>query len=277
MSRWLSILPPHAHKYAIDSAYLGDDTTLAWRNLGYWDANTQDYSQACRQLADHLAQAVQLKASDQVLDLGCGQGASLQHWQQVYAVTSLSAVELQQSCITQIQQHLSPCPSLYTGDFYQLADLQLAQVFDVVLCIDAAYHAPVERLLNAVRSVLKPQGRLGFHCLIWTEKFAQLSRLQQQRYKYLLKAADVNFYDLNTAVQLRQLLQQNCFDQIEVKDISAAVLAGFADHVQRLAPPQWKQRMTFDYAKIAMTAKLCRYLYQDGVIRYVQVSAQELN
>lgn len=277
MSRWSSVFASRAHKYAIDSRYLGDHSSLAWSNLGYWDAQTQDYAQACQQLADHLAQAVQLKAIDQVLDLGCGQGASLQHWQQSYAVTSLSAVELQRSCIAQIQRHLSPCPSVYQGDFYQLADLQLAQVFDVVLCIDAAYHAPVERLLNAVRSVLKPQGRLGFHCLIWTDKFAQLNRLQQQRYKYLLKAADINFYDLNTEVQLRQLLQQNCFDQIQIENISTAVLAGFADHVQRLRPPQLKQRIAFDYAKIAMTAKLCRHLYQDGVIRYVQVSAQELN
>ncbi|ECE6726544.1 SAM-dependent methyltransferase, partial [Salmonella enterica subsp. enterica] len=39
------------HKYAIDAARLGDERTLAWSNLGYWD-NTTDYKTACCQLAD---------------------------------------------------------------------------------------------------------------------------------------------------------------------------------------------------------------------------------
>ncbi|EPY9710929.1 SAM-dependent methyltransferase, partial [Acinetobacter baumannii] len=45
------------HKYAIDASSLGDSEELAWTNLGFWK-NTQTYREACRQLADHLAQAV---------------------------------------------------------------------------------------------------------------------------------------------------------------------------------------------------------------------------
>lgn len=55
----LSRLIPH--KYAIDASNLGDDGELAWTNLGFWK-NTQSYREACRQLADHLAQAVNLNS-----------------------------------------------------------------------------------------------------------------------------------------------------------------------------------------------------------------------
>lgn len=71
------------HKYAIDASSLGDSEELAWTNLGFWK-NTQTYREACRQLADHLAQAVNLNSKDHLLDLGCGQGASLLHWLQHY-------------------------------------------------------------------------------------------------------------------------------------------------------------------------------------------------
>jgi trans-aconitate methyltransferase len=83
------------HKYAIDAKRLGDDSLLAWSNLGYWQNQYDDYPQACQSLADQIAASIQLKQSDRVLDLGCGQGASLLHWLRYYQIQQLSAVELQ--------------------------------------------------------------------------------------------------------------------------------------------------------------------------------------
>jgi hypothetical protein len=60
------------HKYAIDAKRLGDDSLLAWSNLGYWQNQYDDYPQACQSLADQIAASIQLKQSDHVLDLGCG-------------------------------------------------------------------------------------------------------------------------------------------------------------------------------------------------------------
>jgi cyclopropane fatty-acyl-phospholipid synthase-like methyltransferase len=61
------------------------------------------YPEACQTLATHLADRLQLKSNDRVLDLGCGQGASLLLWQQHYHVQQLCAVELQAECVQRIQ------------------------------------------------------------------------------------------------------------------------------------------------------------------------------
>lgn len=262
------------HKYAINSQYLGDDRILAWSNLGYWDAHCTDYVQACRQLADQLAMAIDLKAQDALLDLGCGQGASLLHWQQVYGVTDLTAVELQASCVAQIQQHIAVLPTLYRASFLQLAELNIQKRFDAILCIDAAYHCALAPFLAAVCSVLAPQGRLGFHYLALSEQFFQLSDIQQKRYAYLLKAADVNIHNLSTMTMLQQQLEQQGFDQVDIQDISIPVLKGFADCFQHLKTVQAQHRFNIDYFKIMMTAKLCQQLYQQGMLQYVQVSAR---
>ena len=44
------------HKYAIDAQWLGDDSLLAWSNLGYWQAQQHNYPLACQSLADQIAQ-----------------------------------------------------------------------------------------------------------------------------------------------------------------------------------------------------------------------------
>ena len=59
------------HKYAIDASSLGIVKSLLGQTW-FWK-NTQTYREACRQLADHLAQAVNLNSKDHLLDLGCGQ------------------------------------------------------------------------------------------------------------------------------------------------------------------------------------------------------------
>ncbi|TCM71002.1 cyclopropane fatty-acyl-phospholipid synthase-like methyltransferase [Acinetobacter calcoaceticus] len=264
---------PSQHKYAIDSGYLGDPAALAWSNLGDWEAAPHNYVQACQHLADRLARAVGLSAADELLDLGCGQGASLLHWREHYAVQHLSAVELQPACVANIRQHLTPCLNIYQHSFYDLSALNLGQRFDVVLCIDAAYHGSLSNFLRSVTTVLKPQARLGFHYLIWSDQYQKLNLLQQQRYKYLLKAADVDVKHLQDQAGMIEELKQQQFEEIEVLDLSTTVLEGFANYVQGLTPPAWQQQLNIDYLKIRMTAKLCQSLYQQGMLRYVQVTA----
>lgn len=117
--QWLQALRQRLpqHKYAIDAAVLGDHAQLPWSNLGYWQAGQQDYAAACRMLADHLAQTVNLNSKDKLLDLGCGQGASLLHWQQHYQVQYLAGVELQAACVANIQQYLPELNAIYQASF----------------------------------------------------------------------------------------------------------------------------------------------------------------
>ncbi len=258
------------HKYAIDAQWLGDDSLLAWSNLGYWQAQQHNYPLACQSLADQIAASVQLKSTDRVLDLGCGRGASLLHWLHHYHIEELSAVELQKDCIQRIQKELPQVKS-YCGSFLNLKSLHFLNLFDVVLCIDAAYHSELNLFLDSVSSVLNSKGRIAFHYLMLWDDWQHCSYLQKQQYHCLLKAADVTWQHLMNGQQLSQTLAQHGFKDIVIQDFSEPVLNSFAQYIEKRPA----QNRYFDFAqlKIGMTAKLCQKLYQDGLVRYVQVSA----
>lgn len=258
------------HKYAIDAKRLGDDSLLAWSNLGYWQDQHHDYPQACQSLADQIAVSVQLKKDDKVLDIGCGQGASLLHWLKQYQLEQLSAVELQADCVKRIQKQL-PQVQIYCENFLNLNQQHFLNSFDVIVCIDAAYHSDLNSFLNSTSLVLNSKGRIAFHYLMWSDAWQECSNLKKQQYRYLLKSADVNWQNLMDEQQLTQKLIQKGFTEIEIQDFSKPVLNGFAVYIEN----KRKERKDFDLAqlKIEMTAKLCRKLYQDGLVRYIQVNA----
>jgi len=264
----LSKLIPH--KYAIDASSLGDDGELAWTNLGFWK-NTQNYREACCQLADHLAQAVNLNSKDHLLDLGCGQGASLLHWFQHYQPKSLSAVDLQAQCVNKIQKIIPEINQIYSGSFLNLKQFEFKQSFDVVLCIDAAYHSNLNSFLNSVTQVLNSNARLGFHYLMKADSCQNMTVLQEQKYRYLLKVADVVWDNVPNEKTLRNALEQQGFTDIQIEDLSEPVLLGFSQYIQN----QQEQNQSRGLAnfKIQMTAKLCQQLYQAGYVRYIQITA----
>ena len=272
--KWLQALRGHlpAHKYAINAKLLGDDAELAWSNLGYWQADAPSYPAACRALADRLAQAVGLNSNDRLLDLGCGQGASLLHWQAQYQVRKLSAVELQPACVAKIQRCAALQADVRCSSFLDLKRIFPQPAFDAALCIDAAYHCSLNAFLPSVHPVLAANGRLGFHYLMLSEKYLHLNALQRLRYQALLKAADVSLQDLLLPSALRQCLEKFKFTDIQIQDISAQVFAGFgayeAGYLQSNA-------RGVDRFKIQATAKLCRILYEEGIVRYVQIAARK--
>lgn len=258
------------HKYAIDASSLGDSEELAWTNLGFWK-NTQTYREACRQLADHLAQAVNLNSKDHLLDLGCGQGASLLHWLQHYHPKSLSAVELQASCVNKIQKLIPEISQIFCGSFLNLKQFEFKQRFDAILCIDAAYHSHLNSFLDSVTPVLNSKGRLGFHYLMRADSCQNMTAFQEQKHRYLLKAADVTWDALLTEEILRTTLEQQGFIDIKIEDLSEQVLLGFSQYIQN-QQAQSHNRGLANF-KIQMTAKLCQQLYQNGYVRYIQITA----
>lgn len=258
------------HKYAINAKLLGDDAECAWTNLGYWDDTTSSYPQACMQLAAQLAQFIQLDSKDRVVDLGCGQGASLQYWFDHYQIQHLEAVELQQQCIVKIQKQLPQLTAIHHQSFLNLKDIPFKYLFDAVLCIDAAYHSDLTSFIQSVFPVLNSKGRLGFHYLMLSDDFINLNPKLKLKYTYLLKAADVNFKNLKTHDQIEYTLTQQGFEQIEIQDISKAVLKGFSRYI---ASKPKDMKGDLDQFKIQMTAKLCQSLFNDGIVQYVQIKA----
>lgn len=261
------------HKYAIDAALLGDSRELAWSNLGYWEDAMSTYPEACVNLADQLAQALSLNSKNKILDLACGQGASLIHWQNQYHVEEIHAVELQRACVDKIQNYFKNSVQISCSSFLNLNLLEQLPKFDVVLCIDAAYHCEMNLFIQSVCPVLKSKGKIGFHHLMLSEKFQTFSFLDQQKYKLLLKSADVHLVDVLSEMEIEKMLIAFGFKKIKITDMSAQVFAGFSNYVEQHL--NLKSVQSLDALKIRMTAKLCRKLYADGFIRYVQIIAEK--
>lgn len=283
--KWMQALRSQlpAHKYAINAKLLGDDAALAWSNLGAWTQG-DTYPEACQALADHLALALQLHSADHVLDLGCGQGASVLHWLERYQVRRISALDLQPACIANIKNVLQLktaadanvqnfTADLHCGSFLNLNQHFPEPRFDAVMCIDAAYHSALDPFLQSSTSVLNSKGRLGFHYLMLSDDFLNLKPWQKLRYTALLKAADVTLKDLPTQPQLHQQLEKFGLHQICIENISAKVLGGFAQYAQQLCAAQSGTGIA--QFKINATGKLCRTLFAEGLVHYVQVSAQK--
>lgn len=261
------------HKYAINAQMLGDDRELAWSNLGYWEDTTSSYPEACQTLADQLAQSLELTSKHNLLDLACGQGASLIHWQDAYQIQKISAIELQQECVENIKSEYSKFVDIHCDSFLNLKNIPFQQKFDVVICIDAAYHCNLNSFVRSACSVLNSNGKFGFHYLMLSDEWKNLNSLQKQKYKWLLKAADVNLDDLMSKAEMAQVLENNEFKEIQILDLSKQVFAGFASYIQNSLVLKTDSKK-LDQFKIEMTAKLCRTLYEDGLIKYVQVSAE---
>lgn len=261
------------HKYAINAAMLGDPATYAWSNLGFWEPHTASYPHACRQLADQLAQSIHLNSKDFLLDLGCGQGASLIFWHQHYAVQHIEALELQPACVAKIQNNLGFLQKIHCASFLNLKQIEFKFKFDVVLCVDAAYHSHLNSFLESISTVLNSNARIAFHYLVLTDKFATLTSFEKLKIKALLKSADVKLTDLNSYATTAAIIRKHGFENIQIENLSRPVFAGFAEYIKaddRLQKGQWR----LDQFKIQMTAKLCRKLYAEGVVDYVQIGAE---
>ena len=257
------------HKYAINVVLLGDSSECAWSNLGYWHSKN-NYIEACQNLAVHLAEGVNLNSKDQVLDLGVGYGASLILWQDKYNSKNIQAVELQNDCVNLIKSKKIKGLNIVQESYLNLKNIPFMHKFDVIFCIDSAYHHNLNLFLTAVTSVLNSKGRIGFHTLMLSERWKNLNSLQKQKYIWLLKAADVQIKNLNSKVELEKKLNEFQFENIHIEDLSKEVLFGFSNYVEQYLQCDKKD---LDYLKIQMTAKLCQKLFNDGLIQYVQVIA----
>ena len=135
------------------------------------------------------------------------------------------------------------------------------------------YHSSLNSFLNSVTPVLNSKGRLGFHYLMKADSCQNMTVLQEQKYRYLLKAADVVWDNVPNEKTLRNALEQQGFVDIQIEDLSEQVLLGFSQYIQN----QQEQNQSRGLAnfKIQMTAKLCHKLYVDGLVQYVQISAKK--
>lgn len=258
------------HKYAINAKLLGDSSELAWSNLGLWQGS-ENYIVACEQLAEHLAEQIHLTSTDHVLDLGVGYGASLLYWQKKYHIENIEGVEIQKYCVNKINQYFNDVVPIYCDSYLNLKHIPFQKKFDAIICIDSAYHSALDLFLDSISTVLNSKGRVGFHYLARSDVWTEASYIQKVKTTVLLKSADVHIGEVRSQSQIIDCLHHFKFQNVEIIDLSEPVFLGFAKYIEEYFQHHQKN---LDVFKIKMTAKLCRKLFEEGLIQYVLVTAQ---
>ena len=249
-----------------------------WNNLGYW-AKATDYGQACQELALLHAQAVNLQSGQDVLELACGYGAAFELWQRQFKVNKIDALEYRPQCVVDIKQQAWPSVNqVVEGRFDSPLKAPLNnQQYDVVLCVDAAYHAQsLNQFLAVLSSALKPLGHFAFSTLMLADDYAQYSLGQRAFAQSLLRMAHVSQTSVLSAEQVSNLAQQQHLTNLLIKPLNQHVFLGFANWIEnRAALLSLKDKLTADWQKISLTAQWCRWLANNPLLEYVLISGQK--
>lgn len=161
-----------------------DDSSPAhWRNLGYWNDRSETFDQACRNLATKLADAAQVRPGCDVLDVGCGLGAStfllrerLDNGADSLRGRLVGLDITAQHIRAALARRKDDRPEFMVGSATELPFEN--DSFDRVLALECAFHFPDRRkfFAEALR-VLRPGGVLGLADVL----IAQRSAVIRQR------------------------------------------------------------------------------------------------
>lgn len=259
--------------YKIHPLLLDQQNIVNWTNLGLWQDESNDYVQAAQQFAQHMGESLKLNTSDRVLDVGCGYGASLLLWHTHFKLKDCDALELQPMCCQYIHEHHPQTQNIFQQSIFDPKPENFAEVYDVILSIDATYHYSIEAYLQAVEVWLSSKGRIGFHCLMQSKVSMDHTDAQWQKLMKKLRWAKVSDQHLMNEDELYELLLQHGYHDIKIRDFTQEVLAGFSNFILERRHWQLKEKMNLGFLKIWLTAQLCRSLAQSGMIKYVEVTA----
>ena len=156
--------------------------TSRWCNLGLWPASADEaartsFKEACASLAAAVGEAASLGAHDEVLDVGVGYAEQTNFWIERFGVRRVVAVE---ASLTHVEAaHRAQRDGSLGGSgavdvIHGSATALAAAVgssepsFDVVLCLDCAYHFSTRAvfLRDHAAPLLRPEGRFAAADLI---------------------------------------------------------------------------------------------------------------
>ena len=229
-----------------------------WCNLGLWPIGPSaplTFRQACEALAVALGRAAGLAEGDAVLDVGVGYADQTSVWATHFGVRRVLAIEPSASHIAAARE-AQASGRLAGGDVVELrvgsaasieellrADAQLkgrdvgGACFDVVLCLDCAYHFPSRSaFLQSAARALRPGGRFAAVDLVVaspdersrTLRWRSLWRTAARR--LVAAACDIPSENLHGVDAYNAALVAAGLQPVGVEVLTARVLVPFAAH-----------------------------------------------
>eukprot|EP00050_Salpingoeca_kvevrii_P014946 m.42046 g.42046 ORF g.42046 m.42046 type:complete len:343 (+) comp6072_c0_seq1:650-1678(+) len=231
--------------YGLDHALLNlqvPPPTL-WLNLGYHDpndtANDVSFAAACQALALELASAAQLQPGQSILDVGIGCGDQLALWASHFAPRAITGVTIEAAQARIARQKTADLMlqggarvHVVQGDAVELDSLALgAEVFDVVLALDTAYHFRTrQRFFHVASKRLGPGGIIALADIVAVDSEAWPTRLVL---RLLAGVCDIPFANLVQAAQYKQQMQDAGFTVVHFREIDDFVLPTLSRFLHR--------------------------------------------
>lgn len=276
----------HTHRieqYYRDMRSLIDIVTAqnGYANLGWLpERSSGDYHAAQRFLVRTVADQLQLRPQDRVLEIGCGLGGPARQIAaefscDVFGLELLrSQIEAGRKTIRE-ERNSQPCASEATWRSQDVihsiqASAQALpfprETFDAVYSIESAFHYPDKlQFVTEVAAVLKPGGRFAIADVLFTG-----NRRNGWRERQVLRA--LGAHSLYTEAEYRQAAQQNGLQFVSITDLTPGVCRS----VQKMAPLIFQHWHTLRQARyavwyllaIAGIAQLSPYTYSSVPARY---------
>jgi microcystin synthetase protein McyJ len=141
-----------------------DLQTPLWLNYGYWKG-VQTHDEACRQMADLLAEAAKMGPGQRVLDCGFGFAEQDLHWIATRNPAHITGVNITPLHVENAQKRLATrgLSDRMTCQLASATDLPFPDnSFDCVVALESAFHFDTrEKFFAEAFRVLKPGGRLA--------------------------------------------------------------------------------------------------------------------
>jgi cyclopropane fatty-acyl-phospholipid synthase-like methyltransferase len=273
-----------SHEFYDLSEKLLNSKNQYWGNLGYWQTNN-DYSSACRALADELALAVQLNEFSNVFDAGFGSGDQLLLWLKKYKVNSIQGLNYSKSQTALAQKRLDEygfsqaVNSIKYGSVTEMNEKNFSNAADdinKVVALDCAYHFPSRiQFLTSSYQKLNKGGRIGLTDILVSDSHtSSLQRLALRAMLFLSSIPAKNIVTLNT---YKDELSKAGFENISIRDISDHVFTPFSDWLYEFKKGEGalRSKSKLTWLKYDVTAKFLKWAYRNNILRYAIITADK--